>query len=82
LEGLMAKQKEIQITRYKKYIGDILEVMVEGKNEARQQWTGRTSHNKTLNFTAPAEFTLEAGTYVKVKATRSFPNSLLGELVI
>jgi len=82
LEGLMGKQKEIQITRYKKYIGDILEVMVEGKNEARQQWIGRTSHNKTLNFTAPAEFTLEAGTYVKVKATRSFPNSLLGELVI
>src|SRR6202050_5812238 len=32
LEVLMAKQKEIQITRYKKYIGTVLEVMVEGKN--------------------------------------------------
>ncbi|MGB9361731.1 MAG: tRNA (N6-isopentenyl adenosine(37)-C2)-methylthiotransferase MiaB, partial [Candidatus Sulfotelmatobacter sp.] len=52
LEILMSKQKEIQITRYKRYIGDILEVMVEGKNEARQQWIGRTSHNKTLNFSA------------------------------
>jgi tRNA-2-methylthio-N6-dimethylallyladenosine synthase len=82
LEGLMAKQKEIQIARYKKYIGGILEVMVEGKNKARQQWIGRTSHNKTLNFTAPAEFTLEAGMYVNVRATQSFPNSLLGELVI
>ncbi|MFZ0198057.1 MAG: tRNA (N6-isopentenyl adenosine(37)-C2)-methylthiotransferase MiaB [Candidatus Sulfotelmatobacter sp.] len=82
LEILMSKQKEIQITRYKRYIGDILEVMVEGKNEARQQWIGRTSHNKTLNFSAPGESRLEAGTYVKVKATRSFPNSLLGELVI
>ena len=27
--------------------------MVEGKNEARAQWIGRTSQNKTLNFTAP-----------------------------
>ncbi|MGA9393680.1 MAG: MiaB/RimO family radical SAM methylthiotransferase [Candidatus Sulfotelmatobacter sp.] len=82
LEVLMTRQKEIQITRYKKYIGDTLEVMVEGRNEARQQWIGRTSHNKTLNFSAPQESTLEPGMYVKVKATQSFPNSLLGELVI
>ena len=27
--------------------------MVEGRNEARKQWIGRTSQNKTLNFTAP-----------------------------
>ena len=27
------------------------EVMVEGKNEARSQWIGRTSDNRTLNFT-------------------------------
>jgi tRNA-2-methylthio-N6-dimethylallyladenosine synthase len=82
LEVLMAGQREIQIKRYQKYIGDTLEVMVEGKNDARQQWIGRTSHNKTLNFTAPAEASLKPGTYVKVKATQSFPNSLLGELVI
>jgi tRNA-2-methylthio-N6-dimethylallyladenosine synthase len=82
LEVLMARQKEIQISSYKRYIGEILEVMVEGRNEARQQWIGRTSHNKTLNFTAPAESSLEAGSYVKVRATQSFPNSLLGVLVI
>ena len=82
LEVLMARQREIQIKRYQKYIGDTLEVMVEGKNDARRQWIGRTSHNKTLNFTAPAESSLKPGTYVKVKATQSFPNSLLGELVI
>jgi tRNA-2-methylthio-N6-dimethylallyladenosine synthase len=82
LEALMARQKEIQITRYKKYIGEVVEVMVEGKNEARKQWIGRTSHNKTLNFTAHEESALQAGSYVKVKATQSFPNSLLGELMI
>jgi tRNA-2-methylthio-N6-dimethylallyladenosine synthase len=82
LEVLMSRQREIQITRYKKYIGETLEVMVEAKNEARQQWIGRTSHNKTLNFTAPGASALQPGSYVNVRATQSFPNSLLGELVI
>src|SRR5271154_3495674 len=82
LEVLMAKQREIQITRYKKYIGTISEVMVEGRNEARAQWIGRTSQNKTLNFTAPETSAPKVGSYVPVKATASFPNSLLGELVI
>jgi len=84
LEVLMARQKEIQITRYKKYIGTIHEVMVEGRNESRNQWIGRTSQNKTLNFTAP-EFSapkMKIGTYVPVRATASFPNSLVGEMVI
>ena len=82
LEVLMTRQKEIQITRYKKYIGEILEVMVEGRNEVRKQWIGRTSQNKTLNFTAPESSSPQPGTYVQVKATQSFPNSLLGELVV
>src|SRR5580700_4542010 len=82
LETLMSRQREIQITRYKRYIGETLEVMVECRNEARKQWIGRTSHNKTLNFTAPETPIPQVGSYVKVKATQSFPNSLLGELVI
>src|SRR6202050_2369246 len=82
LEVLMTKQKEIQIASYKKYIGTVLEVMVEGKNEARAQWIGRTSQNKTLNFTAPEASAPKVGSYVPVRATTSFPNSLLGELVI
>jgi tRNA-2-methylthio-N6-dimethylallyladenosine synthase len=60
--------------------------MVEARNEARGQWIGRTSQNKTLNFTAPeattSTTTPKIGSYVQVKATTSFPNSLLGELVI
>ncbi len=80
LEVLMSKQRDIQNTRYKKYIGTTCEVMVEAKNEARSQWIGRTTHNKTLNFTSPHP--LQPGTYAPVKVTASFPNSLLGELVI
>ena len=82
LEVLMSHQKEIQIANYRRYIGETLEVMVEGKNDARKQFVGRTSHNKTLNFTAPDTYAPEIGTYVNVKATQSFPNSLLGELVV
>src|SRR6202521_1130781 len=53
LETLMSHQKDIQITRYRKYIGETLEVMVEGKNEARKQFIGGTSHTKAINFTGP-----------------------------
>src|SRR6202140_795963 len=82
LEVLMAKQREIQTIRYKKYIGTNCEVMVEGRNEARGQWMGRTTHNKTLNFTAPRTVIPKAGSYTPVLVTGSFPNSLLGEMVV
>jgi tRNA-2-methylthio-N6-dimethylallyladenosine synthase len=82
LEVLMAKQREIQTARYKKYIGTNCEVMVEGRNEARDQWIGRTSHNKTLNFTAPPAAMPKPGTYAPVLVIGSFPNSLLGEMVV
>ena len=80
LEVLMARQREIQIARYQKYVGTECEVMVEGYNEPRAQWIGRTSQNKTLNFTAPQGVAPGIGTYVPVLVTRSFPNSLVGEL--
>jgi tRNA-2-methylthio-N6-dimethylallyladenosine synthase len=82
LDVLMARQREIQIARYKRYIGTRCEVMVEGRNEVRSQYIGRTSHNKTLNFTAPSAANPNPGTYVPVVVTGSFPNSLLGELVV
>jgi tRNA-2-methylthio-N6-dimethylallyladenosine synthase len=82
LDVLMAKQREIQIASYKKYIGAICEVMVEAHNEVRGQWIGRTSQNKTLNFTAASGVQPKVGTYSQVLVTRSFPNSLVGELVV
>ena len=82
LDVLMSRQREIQISRYKKYIGQQCEVMVEGKNQARAQWIGRTSQNKTLNFTLQGKQEPNVGSYVPVVVTGSFPNSLLGELVM
>jgi len=82
LEVLMAKQRDIQVTRYRKYIGTRCEVMVEARNQSRNQWIGRTSHNKTLNFTAPDAAAPKVGTYAPVIVTASFPNSLAGEMVV
>ena len=82
LAVLLEKQRAIQQPRNQKHLGAQLEVMVEGKNEARKQWIGRTSQNKTLNFTAPEGSSLEIGGYVPVQVTTAFPNSLLGELVV
>jgi tRNA-2-methylthio-N6-dimethylallyladenosine synthase len=82
LEVLMAKQRDIQVARYQKYIGTISEVMVEARNEPKSQWIGRTSQNKTLNFTASGGISPLIGSYVQVLVTRSFPNSLAGELVV
>jgi tRNA-2-methylthio-N6-dimethylallyladenosine synthase len=82
LEVLMAKQRDIQISHYKQYVGQQCEVMVEGKNQSRGQWIGRTSQNKTLNFTLGSAPEPKLGSYVPVRITASFPNSLLGELVM
>ncbi|HWH61454.1 MAG TPA: MiaB/RimO family radical SAM methylthiotransferase [Terriglobales bacterium] len=80
LNALLEHQRVIQQKRNRKHLGENLEVMVEARNEARAQWVGRTTQNKTLNFTANRN--LELGSYVPVRVTTAFPNSLVGELVI
>ncbi|MBZ5506782.1 MAG: tRNA (N6-isopentenyl adenosine(37)-C2)-methylthiotransferase MiaB [Acidobacteriia bacterium] len=80
LQILQERQREVQRANYEKRVGQILEVMVEGKNEARGQIIGRTSQNITLNFTVPENVTPAMGSYVNVLVTRSFPNSLVGEM--
>ena len=75
---LQEKQRQIQIRRNSGYVGRVEEVMVEGFNKALRQWIGRTSQNKTLNFTHPGEASL-LGTYLRVRVTRAGPNSLVGE---
>jgi tRNA-2-methylthio-N6-dimethylallyladenosine synthase len=79
---LLEKQRQIQRRRYRRHVGQTLEVMVEAQNVARGQWTGRTSQNKVLNFTVPVAVTPVVGSYIPVTTTGSFPNSLLGEMVV
>jgi tRNA-2-methylthio-N6-dimethylallyladenosine synthase len=82
LSILQERQKQVQISLYKRHIGQTLEVMVEGRNDSRSQWIGRTAQHKTLNFTADAQHQLKNGDYVPVRVTGTFPNSLVGELAV
>jgi len=81
LEVLMAKQRELQTIKNRNYIGTISEVMVEAYNDSRDQWIGRTSQNKTLNFTVASATRPRVGTYTAILVTGSFPNSLIGEMM-
>ena len=79
---LQEKQRAIQIRRNAEAIGQVREVLVEGRNQALGQWIGRTSDNRTLNFTHPeTNHTTLVGAYLPVRVTRSGPNSLVGESV-
>ena len=79
---LQEKQRAIQIRRNAEAIGQVREVLVEGRNQALGQWIGRTSDNRTLNFTHPeTNHTTLIGAYLPVRVTRSGPNSLVGESV-
>ena len=58
-----------------------MEAAVEGYNSQRRQVIGRSSQNKTVNFTTPYPINPAPGSYVPVRITQSFPNSLVGEAV-
>jgi tRNA-2-methylthio-N6-dimethylallyladenosine synthase len=58
-----------------------MEVMIEGHNSARGQIAGRSSQNKPVNFTSPHLIAPAPGTYLHVKITEAFPNSLVGVAV-
>src|SRR5437773_6480490 len=82
LAALQEKQRDIQMHKNASNLGRVFEVMVEGKNEARAQWIGRTSQNKVMNFKALDAAIPAVGGYVSVVTTATFPNSLAGEMVI
>ena len=83
LQILMDRQREIQRKNYARHLDQTIEVMVEGENRAREQWIGRTSQNKTLNFSVPSDArTPSIGEYVMTRVTRAHPNSLVGEMIV
>jgi len=76
------RQREIQRVNYVRHVGQLLEVMVEGFQPARNQVTGRTTQNKTLNFTVPEGIAVpRVADYAQVRVVRAHPNSLVGEMV-
>ncbi len=81
LQILFDRQREIQRVNYSNHVGQVLEAMVEGYNPARNQVIGRSSQNKTVNFTVNAPILPATGSYLPVRITTSHPNSLVGEAV-
>jgi tRNA-2-methylthio-N6-dimethylallyladenosine synthase len=84
---LQELQRAIQIRRNGGLVGTVEETMVEGYNKATGQWIGRTSQNRTLNFThavypSPESGQDFAGKYLAVRVTRAGPNSLAGEAIV
>ncbi len=84
LHALQERQKQIQLRRNHHLIGREEEVLVEGRKDKFQQWVGRTTQNRVLNFTDPSGLASSSnlmGRYCQVQVTASGPNSLVGELV-
>ena len=80
LAVLQERQRRIQTARNEALVGQTFEVLVDGQSRKENQWAGRTSSNRVLNFSSPQENLL--GHYVQVKVARAGPNSLVGERVI
>ena len=81
LQVILERQRAIQRKRYARHMGKVMEVMVEGHNTARGQAVGRSSQNKTVNFTVRQAILPAVGSYPMVRITETFPNSLVGEAV-
>ncbi len=81
LQVLLDRQREIQRTSYSRHLGEVVEVMVENTSSVRGQIAGRSSQNKPVNFTSSQPILPAPGSYMRVRITATFPNSLLGEAV-
>ena len=81
LKLLLDRQREIQRINYERHLGQVMEVMVEGHNTQRNQVVGRSTQNKTVNFTTAQPILPALGSYQQVRIVQTFPNSLLGEAV-
>lgn len=78
-DKLLAIQNEISRQIWAGDVGRSVEVLVEGESKQKGgQLFGRSSWNRIVNFSGPAEL---VGQLVPVKVTRSLRNSQVGELV-
>jgi tRNA-2-methylthio-N6-dimethylallyladenosine synthase len=81
LQRLLDRQRELQRVGYERHLGEVMVVMVEGHNRQRGQVIGRSSQNKTVNFTTTQPILPAPGAYLPVRITQTFPNSLVGEAI-
>ena len=80
LSIVQERQRAIQMRQSSILVGEVEEVNVEARYESLGQWMGRTSRNRTLNFTHEGDEPL-IGRYVKIRVMRAGPTSLAGESI-
>ena len=78
-ERMLTLQQEISRRTWEADVGTVQKVLVEGESKMGEgQLFGRSTWNRIVNFSGPAELT---GRLVPVRILKSFRNSLLGELL-
>lgn len=76
---MLTMQQEISRQTWEADVGTVQEVLVEGESKMGEgQLFGRSTWNRIVNFSGPPEL---AGRLVSVMITKSYRNSLLGELI-
>ena len=73
------RQRAIQMRQNAELLGEVEELLVEGRYESTGQWVGRTTRNRNLTFQSSASDL--PGTYVPVRVTSAGPHSLMGEVL-
>ena len=77
-------QQRIQRKHTESRVGMDEDALVEGYRDKFQQWIGRTTQNRVLNFDDPRGIAGDQdlrGAYCNVRVTKAGPNGLIGELV-
>lgn len=77
-QHLLDVQKEIGVTKYKKYVGKTLRVLVDGEGKTGEDYvTGRTDNFIIVDFKGDKSL---IGKFVDVKITQALNWALLGEI--
>jgi tRNA-2-methylthio-N6-dimethylallyladenosine synthase len=78
LDRLMELQRRHTREISQPYIGNVMSVLVEGEGKLAGQVSGKADIGRIVNF--PGDRSL-IGSFVDVKITKAYPNSLLGEKI-
>lgn len=77
LERLQHLQKNITMEIQSEYLGSVQSVLVEGEGKRSGQISGKADNGRTVNFAGDKKL---IGSFVEVRITNVFQNSLLGEI--
>jgi tRNA-2-methylthio-N6-dimethylallyladenosine synthase len=80
LSRLQTRQQEITNERHLEYVGQVVDIMVEGESRTGAgQWSGRTGSNHIVNFIGPAD--IKPGQILSIKIDEACLHSLRGSLI-